>query len=266
MFITDKLVYIQLQKTGCSQIANLLQQTVGGEQRGRHNAATKDLLNSSRQFVCSIRNPWEWYVSLWSYGCDGKGGFRKSVTERNPRALIHAHNPISLGRLIHRELVKKTKRWARCYEHPGDPASFREWLRMLYNPEFRFDFGEGYGESTVHGLAGLYTYRYLRLCCRNTGVIHKRRFRSDNDLENFDNDNCYISKWIRNESLESDFIEAVSCCGEELSSSDTRMIYTRKRANVSSRSQPTGFYYDDETADLVRRREALIVRKFGYSL
>lgn len=266
MFITDKLVYIQLQKTGCSQIANLLEQTVGGEQRGRHNAATQDLLNSPRQFVCSIRNPWEWYVSLWSYGCDGKGGFRKSVTERNPRALIHAHNPISLGRLIRRELVKKTKRWARCYEHPGDPASFREWLRMLYDPEFRFDFGEGYGESTVHGLAGLYTYRYLRLCCRNTTLLAKGAFQSINDLVQFDGDNCYVSKWIRTESLEDDFIDTVISCGEELSPGNRRLVNEGRRANISSRTQPAEFFYDDETANLVKMREALIVSKFGYSL
>jgi hypothetical protein len=56
MFITDKLVYVQLQKTGSTHIARLLERTVGGEQRGKHNPATQELLDSSRIIVSSIRN------------------------------------------------------------------------------------------------------------------------------------------------------------------------------------------------------------------
>ena len=81
----------------------------------------------------------------------------------------------------------------------------------------------------------------------------------------FEKDNCYISQWIRNESLERDFMDAVISSGEEMTQDEEQLVLSFKRANVSSRSKPSSFYYDGETAELVREKEALIIKKFGYS-
>ena len=43
MFVTDKLVFLQLRKTGCGQIARLLSEYEGGQQIGVHNRITDDL-------------------------------------------------------------------------------------------------------------------------------------------------------------------------------------------------------------------------------
>lgn len=263
MFITDKLVYIQLQKTGCTHIAKLLAQTVGGEQKLKHTHATQELLNSSYTFVSSIRNPWEWYVSLWSYGCDEKGGFHKRVTRLNRPCKDLAMNPFNLAVWIHSELTKKRKLWQACYVDSGDPNLFRQWLKMIYNPEFRFDLREGYGESAISEFVGLYTYRYMKICCKNIEILD-RNAASIEDVSNFEKKNCYISKWIRNESLEDDLINILLSSGEKICEEDKKAILYSKKTNISPRSQPTSFYYDQETAELVRKREGLIVKKFDY--
>ena len=37
MFISRKIIYLQLQKTACSHIAKLLLSCIGGKQVGKHN-------------------------------------------------------------------------------------------------------------------------------------------------------------------------------------------------------------------------------------
>lgn len=264
MFITDKLVYIQLQKTGCTHIAKLLDQTVGGELKLKHSPATPELMDSSRTFISSIRDPWEWYVSLWSYGCDENGGFRKRVTRLNRPCKDLAKNPFKLAIWIYNELTKKRKLWQACYADSSDPELFRQWIKMIYNPEFRFDIGEGYGESAISKFVGIYTYRYLKLCCKNIEIQDYNAFNSFEDILIFEKKNCYISKWIRNKSLEHDLINILVSSGEKISEEDKKRILSSKKTNTSSRSQPTSFYYDRDTAELVRKKEALIVKKFDY--
>ena len=73
MFVSEKLLYIELPKTACSQIRDLLKHLVGGQNIGKHNRPSEELVSSERVIIGSIRNPWDWYVSLWAFGCDQKG-------------------------------------------------------------------------------------------------------------------------------------------------------------------------------------------------
>ena len=91
MFITDKLIYIQMNKTACTHIASLLSKHIGGKQIGKHNWLEH---YDTEKFICgSIRNPWEWYISLWAFGCKGEGTFKGRVnvidTEKFKKFFIH---------------------------------------------------------------------------------------------------------------------------------------------------------------------------------
>lgn len=83
MFISDRLVFVELQKTGSDHIKTLLKKTVGGENDPKHGTPDDALLASGRAFVGSIRDPWAWYLSLWTVGCQRKGELYERLT--NPR-------------------------------------------------------------------------------------------------------------------------------------------------------------------------------------
>ena len=72
MFISDKIVFIHLQKTGGVHISQLLSKLLEGEKQPGHLQVDPEY--HSRFIIGSMRNPWDWYVSLWAYGCAGKGG------------------------------------------------------------------------------------------------------------------------------------------------------------------------------------------------
>src|SRR5215471_4451854 len=89
MLISEKLIFIELQKTGSTHIKGLLRKLVGGENDGKHNVPSEELITSGKKFVASVRDPWAWYLSLWSYGCLQKGELYERLTnEKKWRKLL----------------------------------------------------------------------------------------------------------------------------------------------------------------------------------
>ena len=263
MYVSDRLVFVELQKTGSSHVVRLLKGTVAGKIVGKHNTPPRRLLNSSRKFIGSIRDPWEWYVSLWAYGCDKRGGLYDEVT-RADSAIRTARDwilsPVYSASLLYSRISRSPELWRRCYADPDDPKAFRDWLRMVHDGRHWHDVGESYGRYPMSRVAGLLTYRYLKLYCRNG-------FKSIGSLEglrDYEERNCYVDYFIRNEDLEGGFAAALRHAGIPLSDEQRSRVDSAGRTNASSRKHPAAFYYDDETARIVGRRERLIIDKFGY--
>src|SRR6185503_14274720 len=79
MFVSDRLIYLQMQKTASTHVARVLAEVVGGEQHQQHIRLRVE--PEGRLVAISIRSPWDWYVSLWAYGCR-EGGGRSGVFQR----------------------------------------------------------------------------------------------------------------------------------------------------------------------------------------
>ena len=76
MFESDRVIFLQLHKTGTTTIVDELQRCTPGRlhknrQQGKHMAL--NVPQNGRLVLGSIRNPYDWYLSLWAYGCAGKG-------------------------------------------------------------------------------------------------------------------------------------------------------------------------------------------------
>lgn len=163
MYVTDKLIYLQLEKTGCSHTARLLDICLGGSQDGKH-IRMKDN-PEGKLVVGSIRNPWDWYVSLWAFGCGGEGAVFQRVASRPWR---HKHqikewlvtNPGRWFPKIVGELTKPLGDWRSMYADVNNPELFRKWLRMLLDGGRSKDIDANYAYSPVSDFAGFQTFRY----------------------------------------------------------------------------------------------------------
>lgn len=258
MFISEELIYIQLQKTASSHIARILPRFFEGEIVGEHNSATPKQLNSQRVFISSIRNPWDWYLSLWTFGIIG-GRVRKRLT-MEPTIKSFLKN-ISLDH-FEKERARAAL-FRSVYDDNRNVESFRSWLKMIHSEEYSGLFKKGY--TSVSPICGIMTFRYLNLCCKNTQKFKQRKAISNlDDLVQFDKDNCYIDFFIRQESLEDDFCEAIEKV-RPLTQEEKDSIYGAKKTNTSKRSLSISDYYDQECIDLVQNRDQLLVDKFDYS-
>ncbi len=256
MFVSDRLIYLQLQKTGSTHIAKLLEQCVGGRQLKKHSRLPADPSGTGKTIIGSVRNPWDWYVSVWAFGCTGQGQVYRRVTRRS----WGGH-----WRRCSREWRKPVTTWRNVYGNADDPALFRQWLRLILDETRAYDLGEPYGSSGLCSFAGFYTYRYLWLYSRDLGpLLDSASVCTAEQLRQYDAENNLLDAVIRNESLEDDLIHALSVAGCTLSVEQENRIRSSGRTNTSKHKN-VGSYYDRETADLVARKEMFMIQKYRYA-
>jgi hypothetical protein len=292
MLISEKLIFVELQKTGSTHIKGLLKKVVGGENDGKHNVPTPELIGSGRKFIASVRNPWSWYLSLWSYGCLQKGELYERLTnEKKWRRMLDKEEgkdpeeraadvaeaaadaaeggegpegaAKGKGKTLPDHFTPERARsfW---YADPDNAEAFREWLQaILATRPLRKVLETGYGKSPISRAGGLMTFRYFSLCTRNGENVDKSVSTLD-ALKNYDKENCFIDHFVRNESLAEDLIKAIAACGVELDDEKKKQIREAKKTNVSSRPHGADYYYDNASTQLVARREKFIIEKFSY--
>ncbi len=269
MFVSDRVIFLELQKTGCTHIRNLLREIVGGKLIMRHNQAGAELFTGDRFFLGSVRDPWDWHVSLWAYCCDGRGDLFKnlSTTGIRVRDLGWKQDPYSVMRAVLGSRPNwHAGQWKRTFRDINDPGAFRAWLHMLHDQTYWRDIGEGYWSAPMNRFAGLLTYRYMRLfTCRKNDLGKLRSVTSPDQLSDHERKHCFIDYFIRNESLEKDLLEALTLADITLPPQVSSSLTARPKTNTSSKKRTARYYYDDETEKLVGNRDSFIVEKFAYT-
>lgn len=275
MFVSESLVFTELHKTAGSHLLKLLSTYIGGQQIGKHNRIPEDLRN---KFVLgSIRNPWDWYVSLWGYGCDRQGSVYLQTTRKTSLNYCFHQLPGEMGkswpsinhvaRQMSSDLQKDNTAWQEAYADSADVEGFRRWIRMMFDPNRAMDIGEGYGFSPFSQHAGLLTYRFFKLfTALDKRIYDKSLDTSYENLTRIWDKEGFVDAFVRQENLEEDFISSVTQAGIALSDSDKASILDgkNKKTNTSSRKN-FEHYYDEETARLIFDRERFITNEFSYS-
>ena len=273
MFVSDKLAFVELHKTGGSHIGRWLARTVPGEQIGKHNRLPREL--QDRFVIGSVRNPWDWYVSLWAYGCSGRGSVWKQTTDGTslryyrhalPSEMGHSPGLARIWRQWQNDRRKDRAGWQDTYADADDPERFRRWLTRVLDPSYSLDLREGYGFSWVPRVAGLMTYRYLKLFTSVGERLYTAAPPEPIQLPALFDELGFIDGFVRMEQLEPELVAAIEAAGVELSAQDRQAILDsgREKTNTSSR-RPAAYYYDAATSELVAQREAAIIERHGYA-
>jgi len=281
MLVGDKLIYLQLQKTGSTRITDLIKATVGAEERHKHDRLHREDLEDpeirARRIMGSIRNPWSYYVSLWAYGSRRAGGIYERTT-----ATPRMDQPKHLRGTLHKKTIpledrdwrarRRVKRWRTAYGDPEDREAFRRWIRFLNDPAYLVDVGEGYGKSSVSQHSGLLTYRYLVLF--TLGVVpgephlggHNPTLDTLEKVRAHADEHLLCEDMIRMEHLADELEVALEKAGYDLTDDQRATIHGTAEGRSENRTEhrPAAWYYDDETRDLVARRDRFVIERHGY--
>ena len=265
MLVSDRLIFIQLEKTGCSHIARLLEHIVGGKQEQKHSRIPDSIPTEGKSIVGSIRNPWDWYVSMWSYGCIQAGALYDDLMTR-PKLLGQGwrRNPWLATRNTFRDFRRAARGWRDTYGDATDPSLFRRWLHLIHEPANRFDLMDDYARSPVSLYSGFYTYRYARMFTRDLDKLYSNAMCNPENLKSLLFENTLLDYVIRNERLESDLIDVLQRCDIPLSTDAIAFLHNTYKTNPTERVRRTAYYYDPDTIELVRSRDMFLIEKYGY--
>lgn len=262
MFVSEKIVYLQLQKTGCTHIASLLKDIVGGEEIGKHNRLPPDY-QGGKFVLGSVRNPWDWYVSLWAYGCGGAGDVYHRLAARPFDRQGFNANPLKAG-ISWLARMKFTRKWRGVYACAENPELFRRWLCMIHDPANHPYLGENYHKSSIRAFAGFYTYRYAYLYLRDAQRLYSGEINTLEELKSLLAYESVLDFVIHQEKLEEDVLHALSGSGVSFDLRQRQGILNRNKTNTSSRIGSLEYYYDRDSIDLVKTRERAIIEMYGY--
>jgi len=275
VYITDEFVFVEVPKTGSTYIDQIMIDMLDGEKAGKHNYPSDALLDSNRSFVGSIRDPFDWYVSLWSYGCKVKersGPYRKTMTYRpfDLKGYGFDKKPVFGAKAYANYLLKapfaKRDAWKAAYVDSKNPDNFRTWVDLMFRSDEIYLYNAIFAQTRLKNFVGLYTFRYLWLCCRNREELLTTSCPGTlEELRAWEQKNCYVDRFIKMEDMADGLITLFDDFGYTLTDEQRGRLEDNKRHNASKRSREIGQYYNSEDRALIYEREKIIFDKFGYA-
>ncbi len=267
MLITDKFIYLELQKTGCSHTQQILAEIFSSNCKiiGQHNtydSISPELIGDfeNKIKVGNVRNPWDWYVSMWAYGCGQKGALYNRLTRRT-----NLFTKKGIKKIIKKNLnigfsKMDPELWKQLYSDVNNYKNFNIWLSLLLSRK-KHDIGENFKTNKISQFSGLLTYRYLSL------YTYREKFhdvQSLKDLKMYDINKNFVNIIIRTESLHEDLFENA----KDLNFSQEKLKIIlegfKEKTNKSSRNEDYRIYYNNESINLVEKYEKFIIEKYNY--
>lgn len=269
MLISDKLLFLELQKTGSSHIRKVLSEVLKGRYRmtNQHNtydSIDKEVLGNFENKVKlgSIRNPWDWYVSEWSFGCMHKGHLYKYTTNNYNLRTLYGFKSL-LHKIYYRKIFQDTKIWKQVFSDVNNVENFRRWLHLILLDD-KIGVGEQYKESVISKQVGFLTFRYIKLFTYNGRHVVKS-LKTFEDLLHHDNTQNFMNVVVKNENIHEELIQqADTLFLDKQKLNEVIEKYKQKRTNSSERSSTYQPYYDEKSRKLVADKERFIINKYNY--
>ncbi|SDR69321.1 hypothetical protein [Christiangramia echinicola] len=270
MLLNEKFIYFELHKTGCTHTRDILKKIPGLDHQviGKHlgyeavpEVFKKDFENKVK--IGNIRNPWEWYISLWAFGCKGKGMLYKQLTSKTYLFSINGVKSIIKNAIKLNDPFERVSLidWNKLYSNQDNPENFRKWLNIILNNS-NLDLGEGYKNSPVSHEIGLLTFRFSKLYTYD-GKKRLQKIQDYQELCNYVAKANFIDVILKNEELHEHLLENSPQLGIDKWELKNILNGFHRNTNSSGWSKDLKFY-DLETYELVKNKERLIIQKYEY--
>ena len=229
MLHVGNLIYLDLHKTGSSTLVRFFKDEVVGETqrwRWKHEPPRDVEKHESDLWVMSVRNPLDYYVSLWAFGSKSQKGVYRAM-DPSKRGTVYGNN---------------------------EPETFRRWLSAVLDAsnlaldpshEPATHTGRNMHQAARAGI-GLFSLRYLILSTSAPTLRNPRaRVTKATDLRSFLEEHSRVDSYIRLENLHEDLSrvprrtlaytsKTVPWTGSDSLSRGTHRIIIRARTTTTS--------------------------------
>lgn len=245
-----------MNKTGSVYVNNRLKSLNRDYYFKHHEIPSDKIIASNRIKFGTIRDPFSWYVSLWSYGClkNKKSGVYNNLTRSkffksigNVDNKIKAITKKNLA-FINLNLMYNTKT---LYSDVTNPVLFRKWLKIILSDEFSPVVNYPMYHSNLYKYGGLFTARMIKFYFNNH-KLNECKINLDKGLRFFLDHNCYIDDFLETNNLDSNLSAFFEKYNFHLGSKNREVI----KKNVSSVNIN---HYCTETYNLVMNKEQILI-------
>ena len=118
--------------------------------------------------------------------------------------------------------------------------------------------------SSLCGFAGFYTYRYCYIFHDTDTHLFDGSINNMRVLTEADKVHNMVDYVIRMENITAGIMEMLRLSGTSVDPDLENRIRSLDRTNPSSRKKDYSLYYDRATSELVGKKDALIIEKYGY--
>ena len=266
MVYTDDVVFLQLKKCASTHFARIAFDLWGRKNvtyLEKHQRIPNNFDIDDRLVIGSVRNPYDWYVSWFSYGCQDDGAQIYQTPSGHHRILGHGWRsaPISAMKSLIVELSKNRKRWECLHADATNPDLFKEWLSEIFSAD-PYLLGTAYGRSPLNQIVGFMTFSYLYLFLDSPAILYNntslKALKSKMLFKKIVPDHI-----IRVEYFEEDLIEVFERERIGFSNKQIAKIRSYKRTNASNRTDISD-YYDHKTLSLVHKSEYPLIEMYDY--
>lgn len=268
MLTSDKLILVELHKTGSARLKKLLGELLGGETSGKNASFADELAGMGKPVVGYVCNPLSWYLSQWRLGCAGKGEVFKRLTDEGKWIQLNArraNRPVKEGNKPDGKPIPEgwNAEHAKTFWYASDenPEAFREWLKaMLEVPGLRKLIDHGFGVSPISRLGGLMTYQFMVMFVRGAENLPKE-VKAKEELEALFAGQAITQHFIRAEAISADLLDVFEALGVTLTDEQRAAVDgLKERADTLG----IGKFYDQASIRLVAKREGLLNKLFEY--
>ena len=134
----------------------------------------------------------------------------------------------------------------------------------MHNPARAAQIDPDFGATQMRRVAGLATYRYCRLYTANVRAVFACA--TESTLRAAVSENYLPQAMIRFEHLADDLIATTRAAGYVVDEKLEQAVRERAAKPVNdSDHMPYWEYYDDASREIVRRRDAVIIERHGYT-
>ncbi|CAJ1390786.1 unnamed protein product [Effrenium voratum] len=253
------LTFKHLAKAGGTFIQQVLEAVIPGdlllirnETQSLHPSVTE-----GRFVLGSVRNPFDWYPSIWAHMmCDkcewGQSCYMAALPADERMTVVPAHRDPP-------------------YDTPGDIARFRRFLNItsardmnVLSLRFWAGFVRGREESGGH----------VHIADRSTPKVYIDEEMTDaerkqvfEEMAAYDPNNSSVSCWIKVESLQEDLVRCLQLYDQQGGTVHWDMLAAAMASSTHYESEHglCGIYYDAETRALVQHGDSTIFDSFGYA-
>jgi len=268
MYFVNNLLLLEMPKAGSTFMRRFLENYYGKEKIrkvGIHNgvkdrALKEKILSGELTVLSTVRNPYDWYVSLFTWNSMGKGIYHNIGLKRYELSMDGIKSVVKNPLILFRDLTQ----WKEVFQNPQSPELFQKWIYLMLHKQSHFVEKE-FGDLSKY--FGFCTYRFLQLHTFDFYTNYSQILLAGSAKRFYDEYRLPIV-FLKTESLTKQLIENTEKIGldkrkvtEVLEKMVSKNII---KANSTDRLS-YDVYYNKETINLIQEKDKFLFDRFNYT-